>query len=89
MKNISKLLLTAIMGTTVSIASLSATESVEKIQAFQNVPTQALSVEDLKLVGEYRLHRTDPLDFLKDKGNRGPIFGRGCTIIGMCSGELL
>ena len=56
MRNISKLLLTTVIGTTLTIGSLSATEKVEnigkieKVNAFKNVKTEVISVKELNLL---------------------------------------
>jgi len=81
MTNISKLLLTTVLGTTLSIASLSATDEVNKIQAFENIPTQILSLQDLNLVGEYFPNKGNPL---KDIGKGTPTLDIGLPTILTC-----
>ena len=50
MTNTLKLVLATFVGATLTISSLSATENVEKIDAFKNVTAQAVSVEELNLL---------------------------------------
>jgi outer membrane murein-binding lipoprotein Lpp len=48
--NTLKLVLATVVGATLTISSLSATEKIEKINAFKNITTQAVSVEELNLL---------------------------------------
>jgi hypothetical protein len=48
--NTLKLLLATIVGTTLTIGSLSATEHIEKIDAFKNITTQSVSVKESNLL---------------------------------------
>jgi len=48
--NTLKLVLATVVGATLTISSLSATGNVEKIDAFQNIKTQSVSVEESNLL---------------------------------------
>ena len=50
MTNTLKLVLATVVGVTLTIGSLSATETVEKVDAFKNISTQAVSVEESNLL---------------------------------------
>ena len=50
MTNTLKLVLATVVGVTLTIGSLSATETIEKIDAFKHISTEAVSVEESNLL---------------------------------------